>query len=90
MNAKIKFLIFLFLQILIYPLCGQEKEIVKIDLDTVATLHWGQISIPMTTTLHKAIKGKFTEFNSLPRNFIPIDKLISSLRERIFLYQENE
>jgi len=89
MKSKIHILVFLIAQISFYALFGQEKEVVKVDLDTVATLHWGQVSIPMATTRHKAIKGKLTEFQSLPQNYLPIDLLISSLRERIFLYENN-
>lgn len=90
MKSKTLILFFLLLQIYTSSLLGQEKEVVEINLDTSATLHWGQVSIPMTTTLNKGIKGKFTSFQSLPRNFVPIDELIGSTRERIFLYQNNK
>lgn len=79
MKSKINFLLILLFLILIPPIFGQEKEVVQVDLDTVATLHWGQISIPMSTTLNKGIKGKLTEFQSLPQNYVPIDLLLSSL-----------
>lgn len=87
---KSKLLILVLLPLISFTaLFGQEKEEVKVYLDTVATLHWGQVSIPMMSTHNKAIKGKFTLFQYLPRNFIPIEQLIGSLRDRIFLYQES-
>jgi len=89
MKSKIQILFILLISISFSSLFGQEKEEVTVVLDTVATLHWGQVSIPMTTTLNKAVKGKFTHFQYLPRSIIPIDLLIGSLRERIFLYQGN-
>ncbi len=83
-------LVFLLFQMSTLNLFGQEKEVVEINLDTSAILHWGQVSIPVSKIPTKGIEGKLISWSPLPPAYIPLNDLISSLKERIFLYQKNK
>ena len=90
MKSKLVFLLLL-LFLLKITVSAQKTEVVEVDLDTVATLYWGQVSIPVSSSItNRRTDGKIINFKPLPQNYIPISHLISSLKERIFLYDHEE
>lgn len=69
---------------------GQEKEIIITESDTATLFHWGAVTVPLVNITTRRTKGKVTTTKPLPPTVISINELIISLRERIFLYKDQQ
>ncbi len=69
---------------------AQEKEILYISPDTSIAFHWGAISLPLVNTSFTMPKGKFAERKPIPPTFITINEFLLSLRDRMFLYKDQQ
>jgi len=85
---------FLFLFTMLYlhapSLFSQNEKVLKINPDTSHVLHWGQIQIPLGYYKTDHPKGTLIEFNIIPRKKISIKDFIASLRERMFVYKNQQ
>lgn len=69
---------------------SQGKEVIFIDPDTSTAFHWGAITVPLVNMNVTVPKGKFAEVKSIPATIITINELLISLRERMFLYKDEQ
>lgn len=69
---------------------AQETEIVNLEPDTSTTFHWGAITVPIVNMIAPRKKGQRTDAKFPQPTIVSINELIISLRDRIFLYKNQQ
>ena len=69
---------------------AQEIEIVNVAPDTSTTFHWGAITIPMTNMIVPRKEGQRVNVKFPQPTIVSINELIISLKDRIFLYKNQQ
>ena len=83
-------LLFTFFCLTLSKAMAQKKEVIFVDPDTSTLLHWGAITVPLVYTSVKVPTGKRAELKPVQPTTITINELLISLKERIFLYKNEQ
>lgn len=69
---------------------AQQTAIVNLEPDTSTIFHWGAITVPMANMMVPRKEGQRVEVKFPQPTIVSINELIISLRDRIFLYKNQQ
>lgn len=90
MQYKVQLLLLFLISVNINSLLTQETEIVNVAPDTSTTFHWGAITVPLVNMVVPRKEGQRVEVKFPQPTIVSINELIISLRDRIFLYKNQQ